>query len=503
MRARPPRRPILVDALLAAEHKPKRGPTLPVLAHRAKSSGTELKSTVLIDRAVASAGARAGSFVRTHPRSLTAAVMFALAGFGAAAFGIAPMVPDASDLPKRLVTEIVTPDRMQSQLDALAEHELQLYRNDLTRSSDTADSLLKRLNVSDASAAAFLRTDPTARKLLEGRAGKMVRVQTDEAGALTELVARYAAPNPDQVATQFQRLRVLRIAGKLLALVETAPLAAQVRMGSGTIRSSLFAATDDARVPDAVATQLAEVFSTDIDFHRELRKGDTFSVVYETMTADGEPVPWGSSTGRVLAAEFVNNGRAYSAVWFKDGQGKGAYFGLDGQSKRRAFLSSPMEFSRVTSGFAMRMHPILNTWKQHKGVDYGAPTGTPIRSVGVGVVEFAGHQNGYGNVIEIRHSNQRSTLYAHLSRIDVRQGQHVEQGARIGAVGSTGWATGPHLHFEVKVGGQQQDPMIMAKASEAVALTPSGKAEFAQLARSVKGQLDVADSVGPAGAYVE
>ena len=456
-----------------------------------------------IKRAVVSARARTTGFVRAHPRGLTASVMLALAGFAATAFGIAPMLPDVSDLPKRLVTEIVTPADMQTQLDALAEHELQLYRTDLTRNSDTADSLLKRLNVNDASAAVFLRTDSTARKLLEGRAGKMVRVQTDESGALTELVARYASNGSEQAATQFQRLRVMRVAGKLLASVETAPLAAQVRMGSGTIRSSLFAATDDARVPDAVATQLAEVFSTDIDFHRELRKGDTFSVVYEALTADGEAITWGSSTGRVLAAEFVNNGRSYSAVWFKDGDGKGGYYGLDGQSKRRAFLSSPLEFSRVTSGFAMLMHPIHNVWKQHKGVDYGAPTGTPIRSVGDGVVEFAGRQNGYGNVVEIRHSNQRSTVYAHLSRIDVRQSQRVDQGARIGAVGATGWATGRHLHFEVKVAGQQQDPMIMAKASEAIQLSPAGKAEFAQLARSVKGQLDVADSVGRSGAYAE
>lgn len=476
---------------------------LPVLAKRANRSGIELKSTVSIDRAWASASAHTAGFVRTHPRSLTAAVMFALAGFGAAAFGIAPMVPDASDLPKRLVTEIVTPDSMRSQLDALAEHALELYRTDLTRTSDTADSLLKRLNVSDAAAAAFLRSDPTARKLLEGRAGKMVRVQTDASGAMTELVARYAAAGSDAAGTEFQRLRVIRFGARLLATVETAPLVAQVRMGSGTIRSSLFASTDEAAIPDAVATQLAEVFSTDIDFRRELRKGDTFSVVYEAMTADGEPITWGTPTGKVLAAEFVNNGRSYSAVWFKDGQGKGAYYGLDGQSKRRAFLSSPMEFSRVTSGFAMRMHPIQNVWKQHKGVDYGAPTGTPIRSVGDGVVEFAGHQNGYGNVVEIRHSNQRSTLYAHMSRIDVSKGQHVEQGARIGAVGSTGWATGPHLHFEVKVAGQQQDPMIMAKASEAVALTASGKAEFAQLAVNVKSQLDVADSIGHSSASVE
>jgi murein DD-endopeptidase MepM/ murein hydrolase activator NlpD len=430
--------------------------------------------------------------------------MLSLAGFGVTAFGIAPMAPDASDLPKRLVTESVTPDDIQPQLDALAEHELQLYRNDLTRSSDTADSLLKRLNVSDAAAAQFLRSDPTARRLLEGRGGKMVRVQTGENGELTELVARYAAADPAQAATHFTRLRIERVGTDFRASVSTAPLTAQVRMGSGTINSSMFAATDDARIPDAVATQLTEVFSTDVDFHRQLRKGDTFSVIYEALTADGEPITWGAAaTGRVLAAEFVNNGRSYSAVWFQDAQGKGAYYGLDGQSKKRAFLASPLEFSRVTSGFAMRMHPILNTWKQHKGVDYGAPSGTPIRAVGDGMVEFAGWQNGYGNVVEIRHSNQRSTVYAHMSRIDVTRGAHIEQGQRIGAVGSTGWATGPHLHFEVKVGGVQQDPMLMAKTSEAVTLSASAKVEFAQLARSLKGQLDVADSMARSGAYAE
>ena len=481
----------------------KCGPTPRALTDRAVALQKKLKSLDSLERAVAAAFTQTGRFVSSHPRSLTAAVMLGLGGFAATAFGIAPMMPDASDLPKRLVTENVTPQDIQSQLDALAEHELQLYRTDLTRSSDTADSLLKRLNVSDPVAAAFIRNDATARRLLEGRAGKMVQVTTDESGALSELVARYASSNPDQFATHFMRLRIKRFeTNRFQAMVETAPLAAQVRMGSGTVRSSLFAATDDARIPDAVATQLAEVFATDIDFHRELRKGDTFSVVYEALTADGEPITWGAS-GKLLGADFVNNGRSYSAVWFKDGQGKGAYFGLDGQSKKRAFLASPMEFSRVTSGFAMRMHPILNTWKQHKGVDYGAPSGTPIRTVGDGVVDFAGWQNGYGNVVEIRHGNGRSTVYAHMSRIDVKRGQHVDQGMRVGAVGSTGWATGPHLHFEVKLNGVQQNPTLMAKASEAVSLSPAAKAQFVQLATSLKGQLEIAETLARSGAYAE
>ena len=430
--------------------------------------------------------------------------MISLAGFGATAFGIAPMAPDASDIPKRLVTEIVTPDGIQSQLDALAEHELQLYRTDLTRASDTADTLLRRLNVSDADAAQFLRSDTTARKLLDGRGGKMVQVQTGEDGALTQLVARYAPADPDQATTSFTRMTVRRVAGKFLATLETAPLASQVRMGSGTVRSSLFAATDDARIPDSVATQLADVFSTDIDFRRQLQRGDTFSVLYEALTADGEPITWGpTNAGRLIAADFINGGRTYSAVWYQDGSSKGAYYGFDGQSKKRAFLASPMEFSRVTSGFAMRMHPILNSWKQHKGVDFGAPMGTPIRAVGDGVVDFAGWQNGYGNVVEIRHSAQRSTLYAHMSRIDVKRGEKVEQGEHIGAVGMTGWATGPHVHFEVKINGEQQDPMLVAKTSETLTLTPGQKAQFAARVAGLKTQLDAADSVVRSNSYGE
>ena len=470
------------------------------------SSGlqTDLKSLDIIDRAIVTMAENTGRFVSAYPRSLSAAVMLGLAGFGVTAFGIAPLAPDAADIPKRLVTEIVSPNEIQSQLDALAEHELSLYRSEVTRGSDTVDSLLQRLNVGDAEAAQFLRSDPTARKLLEGRSGKMVRVQTDEAGALAELVARYAPTNPDLLGTQFTRLTVKRISGKLFSMVELAPLAAQVRMGSGTIRSTLFAATDEARIPDSVATQIAEVFATDLDFHRQLQKGDTFSVLYEALTADGEPITWsGSAAGKVLAADFVNNGKTHSAMWFKDANGKGSYFGFDGQNKKRTFLASPMEFSRVTSGFAMRMHPVLNSWKQHKGVDYGAPSGTAIRAVGEGTVDFAGWQNGYGNVVEIRHSAQRSTLYAHMSHIDVQRGARVDQGQRIGAVGATGWATGPHLHFEVKVGGVQQNPLIIAKGAESIPLAPAQRAAFVQLATSLAGQLEVADSVARMGAYPE
>jgi murein DD-endopeptidase MepM/ murein hydrolase activator NlpD len=462
-----------------------------------------LSSFETLERDAAAAGSRITRFIGRHPRTLTTLIVTGLMGFGVTAFGIAPLAPDAADLPRRMVTETVTPDDIASQLEALASHTLALYRNDLTRNTDTADSLFTRLNVADVAAAAFVRSDRTARKLLEGRAGKIVQARTDETGALQELIARYPAENNEHFSTHFSRLRIVREGQAFYATVETAALESQVRIGTGTIRSSLFAATDEAKIPDPVASQLAEMFSTDIDFHRELRRGDSFHVVYEALTADGEPITWNQASGRVLAAEFVNNGRTHAAVWFQDAHSKGGYYGFDGESKRRAFLASPMEFSRVTSGFSMRMHPIHKTWRKHLGVDYGAPTGTPVRNVGDGVVEFAGWQNGYGNVVQVRHSNDRTTLYGHLSRIDVKKGQRVEQGVRIGAVGSTGWSTGPHLHFEVKVKGQHQNPLIIAKTSEAVVLAPESRAQFTTLAQRLRHQLDVAKANPQRYAYVE
>jgi len=454
-----------------------------------------LKSLVSVDVAWAYVSAHVASFASRYPKTLAASVSLGLAGFAATAFGVAPQVLDASDLPRRTIVESTTPANLQAQVDALREQDLDLFRSDLTRASDTADSLLARLNVTDRAAADLLRIDPAARKLLEGRPGKRVQVRVDAHGSLEELVARYAAPGNDKLPTQFTRLRVQRIGDKLVAYTAVVPLTSQTQMASGTIRSSLFAATDEAGIPDIVATQLAEIFANDIDFRRELKRGATFSVVYESLTADGEAIAWGPAIGRVLAAEFVNAGQTFSAMWFKDGDTKGAYFGLDGQSKQRSFLASPLEFSRVTSGFSMRMHPILNTWKQHNGVDYGAPSGTPVRAIGDGVVEFAGWQNGYGNVIHIRHSNDRSTVYAHLSRIDVTKGQRLEQGATIGAVGQTGWATGPHLHFEIKIDGLQQDPLLVAQKSEAVVVSPAAKVKFGQLALSSRAQLGVAETL--------
>ena len=443
------------------------------------------------------AAARAEAFTARHPRALTGSVVGLLSGFAVTAFGIAPLAPNAADLPQRTVAEFVQPTSdLDAQLAELALFQLSLSRNDLSRSSDTADSLLKRMGAFDPAVAQFLRNDTVARRVLTGRAGKMIQITADAAGRVETLIARFPAEKPEQQATHFSRLTVSRDAAGLNARLESVPLQTQTRLGSGTIRSSLFAATDEARIPDAIASQMADMFSGDIDFHRELRKGDRFSVVYETMTADGEPLSWDATGARVLAGEFVNNGRQYQSIWYKDAaSGKGSFYGFDGKSKRRAFLASPMEFSRVTSGFAMRFHPILQSWRQHLGVDYGAPTGTAVRTVGEGLVEFAGWQNGFGNVIHVRHSGDRTTVYAHLSRIEVKKGQRIDQGQRIGAVGSTGWATGPHLHFEFRVRGAHQDPRAIARASEAITLPNYARNQFKQTVAAVKAQLDVAQTM--------
>ena len=436
-----------------------------------------------------------------HRRALAAAGVAVLAGFGltaVATVAVAPFVPEPAMLPQQLVTEILPTQDLTAQLDTLAAADLALTRSDVTRATDNPERLLARLGIVDASAAAFLRTDAQARALLAGRGGKLVQVQVGPDGALRSMVGRYPAERSEQARSHFTRLTIEREGSRWQARTEVAPYGSQTRLASGTVRSTLYAATDDAGIPDAVAAQIADIFSADIDFHRELKKGDTFHLVYESLTADGEPVPWNEGAGRVLAAEFTSGRHTHQAVWFAGADGRGSYYTPDGQSKRRAFLASPVEFSRMTSGFAMRFHPLLQSPRRHNGVDYSAPTGTAVRSVGDGVVEFAGWQNGYGNVIELRHGLNRTTLYAHLSRIEVKKGQRVEQGQRIGAVGATGWATGSHLHFEFRVGGVHQDPLRIAKASEPVLLDQAARPRFAEALRVVQAKLDAAESLaGP------
>lgn len=432
--------------------------------------------------------------LHAHPRRVAAAVLTLLLGTGVTAFGVAPLTAiEAAPLPQQLITEAVQPLDVAAQISALDLQALALHRTDHTRSSDTVDTLLRRLGVDDVDAARWLRADANAQQILQGRAGKRVTATVAQGrtggGRLETLVVLGPATSQDDHDRLFTRITVQQQEGQWVSTVESLPLTVQTRLASGTIESSLFAAADDAQIPDGVTMQLAEIFGSDIDFRRELRKGDHFAVQYEALTADGEPISWAPASGRVLAARFINKGELHEAFWFEPAGQRGGYFSADGQSKARLFLASPLAFSRVTSGFAMRFHPIQKTWKAHLGVDYGAPTGTPVRAVGDAVVAFAGRQNGYGNVIRLQHAGNRETVYAHLSKINVRQGQRVSQSDTIGLVGATGWATGPHLHFEFKVAGEHTDPIKIARASEAATLTAAARSQFMAQQRAAAEQL--------------
>jgi murein DD-endopeptidase MepM/ murein hydrolase activator NlpD len=431
-----------------------------------------------------------------HPKRIMGGIGAILLGTGVTAFGIAPLAPDASDLPVSLVTEMLdVGGPQQSSLQLLPEVAgFALYRSDTVRRDDTAQSLLQRLGVPDSAAQAYLRSDSAARQLFDGRSGvKWVSVETNERHELQKLTARWLDSGDER---SFERLTVTKNEQGYSTQREKGTLQASTRLSSGEIQSSLFAATDAANLPDALAIQLAELFSANIDFRRDLRKGDRFNLAYEVLEADGEPL----GNGRILSAEFINNGRGYSAVWFGDGQQKGAYYSFDGESTRKEYLASPLQFTRVSSGYGMRFHPVYGSRRAHLGIDYAAPTGTPIRTIGDGVVSFAGQQRGYGNVVFITHRRQHTTVYAHMSRLNVRTGQRVAQGDTIGAVGCTGTCTGPHLHFEFRDKGVHMDPLVALRNSESVPLHPALRARFDEVAQAQRQKLDAANQYVQASA---
>lgn len=387
-------------------------------------------------------------------RIVSASALFlAACAFGAA--GVAPMAPDASDLPVKSITEELAVPKLAEQIAKLQADEQLYLREEKVRSGDTLATLLSRLGVYDDTAAAFIKSDSIAYNVLRLKAGRSVMAQTNKAGQLQQLSTTLV----DGIGQPIKNIVIARDGERFTAAETVASMERRIEMHAGEIKSSLFAATDASRIPDNVAMQIVDMFSTNIDFASDLRRGDRFNVVYETFWQNGEYI----RAGRVLAGEFINAGARYQSVWFDDPGSKqsGGYYTFDGRSLKKAFLKSPLEFSRISSGFSMRKHPISGRWKRHQGVDFAAPTGTPIRASGDGVIDFIGVQGGYGNFIVIKHWNNYTTAYAHMSRFakGMRKGTKVNQGEVIGYVGSTGWSTGPHLHYEFRVNNQPRNPM--------------------------------------------
>lgn len=392
-----------------------------------------------------------------------------------AAFGIAPET-ETRRIPVHTVIENL-------QLPSIAPASSiagNFWHEEKIQRGDTISTLLDRLNVNDEDINGFLQSTHDSKSLRLLIPGRTVRAQTDAEGNLLGL--QYISNNETM-------LKVEKQGDGFKASDQAVPLEARILMKSAEIRNSLFGATDAANIPDNIAMQIADIFSSDIDFHRDLQKGDKFTVVYESFYNKGELI----KTGRVLAAEFVNNGKSHRAIYFQDRDNRGGYYTPEGKNLRKAFLRSPLEFSRITSGFtSARYHPVLKEWRAHKGVDYGAPTGTRVKAVSDGTVAFVGNQRGYGNLIVLQHQGSFSTAYGHLSGFakNLRKGSKVSQGDIIGRVGMTGLATGPHLHYEFRIAGVQRNPLTIAMPT-AFPIASQYKADFSKVAENLATRLNL------------
>jgi murein DD-endopeptidase MepM/ murein hydrolase activator NlpD len=363
------------------------------------------------------------------------------------AFGLVPQSDLDLTLSKVAIEEIALPKITVDETVAAS-----YWRNERVQRGDTVDELLRRLNIEDTAASDYLRKSAEAVSFRKLPAGTEVQAETTATGGLVAL--RYLSDNSAQILIDKQN-------GAFNTKTLPAQLENRLFVRTGEIKTNLYAAADEAGLPEAAANQLNELFSGDIDFHHDLRKGDKFTVMYEMTYSNGALL----HTGRIQAAEFINQGHTYRAVYFQKDAQNGDYYTPEGKSVHKAFLRSPIEFSRVSSSFSLsRFHPILNKWRSHKGTDFAAPMGARVKVTADGVISLVGKQGGYGNVIMVNHQGRYTTVYGHLSRfaLGLHKGQHVAQGEVIGYVGMTGLATGPHLHYEFRVNGQQRDPLHVA-----------------------------------------
>lgn len=385
-------------------------------------------------------------------------VLVALALFGtAAALAVVkpPELPTTYEALERLQLPEPFPEPLGNQLtpsSAPFVSETQIRRG------DTLAALLQRLQVHEKGLQQFLVHNEDARSVYKLYPGRTMQAALDAEGSLVWLRYNHTPSTKDDGISVAKWLEVIPDGeGGFIAQEHSKAADVQVRIAEGRIESSLFGATDRAGIPDAITMQMADILASRIDFMRDLRKDDTFRVVYETHSHDGIE----SGAGRILALEFNNRDKSHEAVWFAPDGESGNYYDFEGRSLRGAFLRTALKFSRISSTFGKRKHPIHGNWRSHNGVDYAAPTGTPIHATADGTVEFIGTQRGYGKTIILKHHGKYSTLYAHQSRFasGLKKGAKVSQGDLIGYVGTTGWATGPHLHYEFRINNKPVDPL--------------------------------------------
>lgn len=323
------------------------------------------------------------------------------------------------------------------------------WQSHIVRPGDSLGRIFARYEIGIGLASRIVEheTAETLKKLMPDHE---IRLGLDPAGKLVQL--RYEVNRMEEVVIRLKDSKLLAVDQQRI------PTDTRERTASQAIGSSLFGAASNAGLSDRLIMDLVSIFGWDIDFALDIRSGDRFSIVYEEMVRDGRTI----GDGDIIAAEFVNDGTIYRAVRHIDDDGEREYFDLEGNNLRGTFLKTPMRVSRITSGFSKRRyHPVLKKWRAHRGVDYGAPKGTPVLATGSGRVHAIGRKGGYGNTVVLKHGGQYSTLYAHLSGYGkgLKKGSKVSQGDVIGYVGATGLATGPHLHYEFRVNGQHRNPL--------------------------------------------
>jgi murein DD-endopeptidase MepM/ murein hydrolase activator NlpD len=423
-------------------------------------------------------------------RPVKTALGVTVGGLLVAAGAFAMVQPDKSVLPKQQIVSDTLVFELPP-LEARDTRALTFEQKVETRvqSGDTVASILARLGVKEDGFMAFISSEPltrkAARRLVPGRS---VQAALDADGGM-KWIRYYHTPitdNDGRYQTEYL-LITKNDDGSFAAEEVAADTDSQMHLAAGRITSSLFGATDAAGVPDGVTMQMAEVLGGKVDFLRDIRKGDEFRVLYETRSFEGRP----AGSGRVLAIQYINDGKLVEAMWFAPEGQNGGYYDSEGKSLKAAFLRSAIPFTRVSSKFGKRKHPIHKRWKMHNGIDFAAPTGTPIRATGDGMVDYIGRKGGFGKTIILRHPNNIKTLYAHQSRFakGLNRGDRVSQGEIIGYVGSTGWSTGPHLHYEFRVNNKPVNPLGI-KMPEAVKLDDTQRQEFMAHAMPWRDQLE-------------
>jgi murein DD-endopeptidase MepM/ murein hydrolase activator NlpD len=347
------------------------------------------------------------------------------------------------------------------------------------KSGESLSTIFSQLDLSKVDLHDIINANTNGKEFATIRPGKSLIAKVNQDGQLEQLVYAKNAIDTlvaNRTETSFDVKKISKQIDRRISSAE------------GTIHSSLFLDGKEAGLPDKIIMELANIFAWDIDFALSLREGDRFTVVYEKLFVDGKEV----NSGNILSAEFVNQDHIFTALRFEDQKGNSSYYSPEGKSMRKAFLRTPVDFARISSRFNLkRKHPVLNRIRAHKGVDYAAKTGTPIKTTGDGKIVFRGRKGGYGRVVIVQHGQKYSTLYAHLSSFKKGQktGSRVKQGQVIGYVGKSGLATGPHLHYEFRVNGAHRNPLTV-KLPHANPIDPNLMAEFKAKTEPLLAQLN-------------